>query len=308
MHKKFYQRPITIFIFLAVLALAFWLLFRDKQEVKTEKTSTSSELLQKANGFDHAHGLAVDRSNPDNLYIATHDGLYLLKTGSSTELFSVGVARDDYMGFTAHPSDGTIFFSSGHPRTGGNIGFQKSTDSGKSWQKVSGGLEGPVDFHTMTVSFANPDIVYGSFKGKLQRSTDGGKNWEAFPLPFIPVGFATDKADANLVYAASPQGLFKSEDQGKTWKPLADSTKTGQVSALAMSAARVVMYSEKMGMSVTDDEGQFVPAKVSLNGATPLYADFSPSQNEIGYLITETHSVFKTEDGGKTWNKIYEAK
>ena len=305
MHKKFYQRPITVSIILAVLVLALWLLFRGKPEVVTDKTANSTELLRKASGFEHAHGIAVDRGNPDNLYIATHDGLYLLKASSSTELFSVGEARDDYMGFTAHPTDSMVFFSSGHPMRGGNIGFQKSTDSGKTWQKISDGLDGPVDFHTMTVSAANPNVVYGTYHGKLQRSLDGGKTWEVFQLPFIPVGFATSEEAENTLYAASPQGAFKSEDQGKTWQPLIDSTKTGSVSALAITSGSIVKKKKKIGMVVMDNKGELIPAAAELNGVTPLYADFSPTQTQFGYLITNTHTIYKTNDAGKSWSKIY---
>ena len=81
----------------------------------------------------HAHGLAVDVANPNRLLIATHHGLLQLENESS--LSRVGTARDDYMGFTPHPSDATTFFSSGHPVRGGNLGFQKSTDGGISWTK-----------------------------------------------------------------------------------------------------------------------------------------------------------------------------
>lgn len=298
------KKVIYILLPVAVIIIGAWLFISqgdNKTQVSQQKTE---QLLTPASSFDHAHGIAVDRSDPNNVYIATHEGLYLFETGSSTQLFTVGNSRNDLMGFSAHASDPKIFYSSGHPVTGGNIGFQKTEDGGRSWQKISDGLEGPVDFHSMTVSVVNPDLVFGSYHGKLQRSQDGGKSWEALSLPFVPIGFTTTKQSADLIYGASPQGAFKSEDMGQTWKALEDFTKTGSVSAIAISGKTIVLYTEKIGMAYTDDSGQFVPAQINLNGDTPLYADFSPSQENIGYLITNTHSIYKTEDSGKSWNEV----
>ena len=121
----------------------------------------------------HVHGFAVDVANPERLLIATHHGLMQLE---NNVLSQIGTVSDDLMGFTPHPTDPSVFYSSGHGARGGNLGFQKSTDGGTTWQKVSDGINGPVDFHSMTVSRVNPDLVYGHFGG-LQQSTDGGKSW-----------------------------------------------------------------------------------------------------------------------------------
>ncbi|MBI2030127.1 exo-alpha-sialidase, partial [Candidatus Kaiserbacteria bacterium] len=46
------------------------------------------------------------------------------------DLYRVGKSRDDYMGFSPHPTEADVFFTSGHPSRGGNLGFQKSDDGG----------------------------------------------------------------------------------------------------------------------------------------------------------------------------------
>ena len=43
--------------------------------------------------------------------------------------------------------------------------------------KLSDGVNGPVDFHQMDISKADPAIVWGNYGG-LQRSRSGGATWE----------------------------------------------------------------------------------------------------------------------------------
>lgn len=71
-----------------------------------------SELVQKT----HYHGNAFARSGTNTLLLATHHGLYALdKNGNATQASVV----QDYMGFSASPTDPLIYFASGHPQTGG---------------------------------------------------------------------------------------------------------------------------------------------------------------------------------------------
>ena len=81
--------------------------------------------------------------------------------------------QNDYMGFTPHPSDSNVFYASGHPASGGNTGFAVSEDGGRTWRQLSKGVRGPVDFHRMDVSRADPGVIYGVYRG-LQVSRDGG--------------------------------------------------------------------------------------------------------------------------------------
>jgi photosystem II stability/assembly factor-like uncharacterized protein len=87
------------------------------------------------------------------------------------------------MSFTVDPSDPETFYASGHPPSGGNLGVLISRNRGASWQRVAEGAEGPVDFHAMDVSRADPRVIYGAYVG-LQVSRDGGHNWQRIgPLP-----------------------------------------------------------------------------------------------------------------------------
>jgi len=82
-------------------------------------TGDSALNLYPEKTISHGHGLAVDVQDPSKVYIATHYGLLLLE--NEENLYRIGKSRDDYMGFSPHPTDANIFFSSGHPSTGGAI-------------------------------------------------------------------------------------------------------------------------------------------------------------------------------------------
>src|SRR3546814_9519058 len=123
------------------------------------------------------------------------------------------------MGFTPHPADPDVLYASGHPAGGGNLGFIVSRDGGQTWSKLSDGAGGPVDFHQMDVSKADPQVINGAF-GDVQKSVDGGRSWSRVgPAPEGLIGLATSSMDADRLYADTRTGLLLSSDVGQQWRP-----------------------------------------------------------------------------------------
>ncbi len=70
----------------------------------------------------HIHGIALDPTDPERLYLATHFGVW--RTAPDGTATRISEAQDDFMGFTPHPQDPDVFLASGHPAQGGNLGFR----------------------------------------------------------------------------------------------------------------------------------------------------------------------------------------
>ena len=163
----------------------------------------------------HFHGVSVDSRDGSRVYLATHHGIFVVSPGGH----ATRVSRDsnDYMGFTPHPEDAELLYASGHPAGGGNMGFIASSDGGMTWRQLSKGARGPVDFHHMDVSKADPRVLYGTFRG-LQVSRDGGTNWSIVaPLPKDLIDLAASAIDVNRLYAATAGGLLSTLDGGNSW-------------------------------------------------------------------------------------------
>jgi len=259
--------------------------------------------------ISHGHGLAVDVNDPSKIYIATHYGLLLLE--NDKDLYRIGRSKDDYMGFSPHPTEANVFFSSGHPSFGGNIGFQKSEDGGVTWKKVSNGANGPVDFHAMAVSPVNSNLVYGWYQGNLQRSSDQGKTWESINRDLLPVYLAADTQDENVAYAATPrgQGIMISRDKGATWNSLSSVLEGGAVSVITIhpqDSKILLTFSEKLGGLGKSIDGGTTWKKVTegFNGETILHIAFSRSNPNIVYTLTHENKLYKSSDAGDTWTQI----
>lgn len=296
------NKKVVITIIVVIALVGVFLMSQQGKDGGSSGNSVSQKLTP-VNSITHGHGLAVDVADPSRVYIATHHGLLVLT--NDKDLNRIGQSQDDYMGFTPHPTDPKIFFSSGHPSTGGNMGFLKSEDGGFSWKKVSNGLNGPVDFHAMTVSSANPNLIYGFFQGALQRTTDEGKNWEIASTTNFPiVNLAADPTDENVVYAATPQGLMVSKNKGSEWTALFD----GFVSVVAINpqdSQKLLSYSEKQQLAKSVDGGKtWEKITTDFEGGTPLFISFNKQNSEVVYLLTEKNSIYKSSDDGTTWSKI----
>ena len=297
-----------------ILLLGAFFIFGSKENPSSDTVENSIASVSSLEGslspvssFSHSHGLALDVIDPNKVYIATHEGLYLLV--EDKDLYRIGNTRDDLMGFSSHPTEASTFFSSGHPARGGNIGFQKTTDGGITWELVSAGLGGPVDFHAMTVSHVNPNIIYGFYGGKLQRSIDGGTTWEYATGTIAPFSLSTDYIEENTVYAATQNGVWVSKDQGNTWSNLSDELAGGVVNVFALNPddkSYALAFSQKLGGIGKSTDGGISWEKVDQNfgSETVLYLAFSKADSNIAYLLTDQNSVYKSIDKGNAWAKI----
>ena len=245
----------------------------------------------------HIHGLAVDRNDPAYLLIATHHGLYRAGPNGEAELVSI---VQDFMGFSPHPSDANTLYASGHPAGGGNLGLIASGDGGRTWTQVSPGANGPVDFHQMTVSLADPATIYGGY-GDLQMSRDGGNTWLVVaPAPERLIDLAASSKDAKVVYAATEGGLLLSLDAGKTWKPLMEAAPVTMIEVTADGTMYAFLFGQGLA---TAKEGVFNWSVVSSDWDQDyiLHLAVDPADPDRMFAATGNSQIVASSDRGKTW-------
>jgi hypothetical protein len=286
-HFRALGSSVVVGLGLAVLA---WTLLTANAE-----TMSLAQLRQST----HIHGIAVDPENPSQLYLATHHGLFLVSPNGQATRISENTY--DYMGFTPHPTDPSVLYASGHPTGGGNLGFMVSTDGGKTWQQRAKGVNGPVDFHQMDVSKANPEVIYG-VHGGLQVSRDGGHSWALVAaLPGDLIDLAASAKEVDRLYAATKRGLLYSKDGGKSWQlaylirrpvSMVQTTSNGEVYAFMVGTG--LIKAKEPGL-VWDLLSQDWEDRYLLHLAT------DPTHPDKLYAVTQTGEVLASQDGGRSW-------
>ncbi len=226
-----------------------------------------------------------DLSVGDGIYKSTDGGKKWINTGLKDAQQIGGLAIDPN-------NENRVFVAAlGHPY-GPNKerGVYRTIDGGKTWGQVL-----YIDENTGAVQVAidpqNANIIYadmwagrqgpwenGAWNGKesgLYKSTDGGNNWKKLTkgLPTTEqglgrIGFCIAPSDSNRLYATVDDGdyggVYRSDDGGESWKRLSnDGRYWGRGS-------------------------DFAEVKVD-----PKNADIVYTANVV---------VWKSVDGGKTWN------
>jgi len=243
------------------------------------------------------------------------------------------------------PSDHNVVYAgTGEAAIRGNttygIGVYKSTDAGKTWKNV--GLKDSRQIGALIVDPRNADVVLVAALGHafgpnqergIFRTTDGGKTWTKVLSKDENTGgidVIFDPHNPNIVFASLWQarrqpwffssggagsGLYRSEDNGVTWKHLEGNGlpdgilgKIGiAVSGADSNRVYAIIEAKEGGLYRSDDAGQHW-SRVNEDGRfrqrawyfSKVYAD--PKSADTVYLLNT--GAFRSVDGGKTFNLL----
>ncbi|MGH2441748.1 MAG: hypothetical protein ACRDFX_01120 [Chloroflexota bacterium] len=154
-------------------------------------------------GVNHVHAIAVAATNPKDLFMGTHYRLYHSTNG----------------GLTWHPLISqmvlSLAWSASHPNELYALSLQKgllkSTDGGQNWSKMSGG---PPPSKATGVVIDNATGVVFAYGLGIYR--DSGNRWTS-QLPKESIASVAVGAGGS-VYAATGDGLFVSHHDGLGWQ------------------------------------------------------------------------------------------
>jgi hypothetical protein len=157
------------------------------------------------------HSLLVNPSDPEELVLGTHYGLYVSTDGGRHWRFDA-LNGSDAMNLARPPGD-TIWLA-------GHMVFKKSTDGGSTWKNVRPRGLPSLDIHGFAVDPRKPDTLYAAMAGQgLYRSKDAGRS---FSLASRSVGgnvmALLVMPDGRILAGDMLRGLLESRDGGKTWK------------------------------------------------------------------------------------------
>ncbi|MDH5598584.1 MAG: glycosyl hydrolase, partial [Cyclobacteriaceae bacterium] len=184
--------------------------------------------------------------------------------------------------------------------TGG--GLWKTTDAGQRWENISDGYFETGSVGAVAVSESDPNIVYvgmgehaprgvmTSYGDGVYKSYDAGKTWKKIGLENTQhiARIVIHPKNPDIVYVAAQgalyapnpdRGIFKTTDGGKTWNKILFVNNLTGCAELSMDMHNPqVMYAAMW-------EHQRLPWKVISGGAGS--------------------GLYKTTDGGVSWNKIH---
>jgi photosystem II stability/assembly factor-like uncharacterized protein len=231
---------------------------------------------------------AGDEARPrDPMSTPTFNGLRFRSLGPA---FTSGRV----IGFAVDPNNSARYFAAS-----ASGGVWKTINNGATWTPVFD-REGSYSIGCIALDPKNPLTVWVgtgennsqrsvSYGNGLYRSDDGGKTWRNVGLKTSEhIGrIAIDPKDSNIVYVAAQgplwgpggdRGLFKTTDNGKTWK-------------------NILNISENTG--VTD-------VVIDPQNPETIYAASYQRRRHMFTLIDggPESAIYKSTDAGATWNKV----
>ena len=276
------------------------------------------------------------------LYKSTDGGMTfsaVFSAGRSTSIGALAVAPSDPK--TVYAGTGE-----GFPRNTAALGdgVFKSTDAGKTWK--SAGLADSEHIAKLAIDPRNPNVVLAAAMGPewtpggtrgIYRTIDGGANWTRVIWANATTGgsdVAFDPSDPNVAYAGTfdylrepwhfrgggdGSGLYKSTDNGATWKRLTDASlhnglPSGTINRVGVSISfhhpnvvYALVPAKNAMLFRSDDAGahwRAVNAKEDLVFRPFYFSQVRVDPDKPDDVWVLSGSVEHSTDGGKTFKNV----
>lgn len=221
-------------------------------------------------------------------------------------------------------------------------GVYKSTDAGKTWQKL--GLEKTQHISRIIIHPTNPDIVYVAAQGALNgpnkergiyKSVDGGKTWKLTLFVNELTGcseLSIDKNFPDILYATmwehqrkpwivisggAGSGVYKSIDGGDSWIKIEEGLpeEKGKMAIAVSPANSQKVYAliesdtdkDLGGLFVSENAGEnwsLVSGDNRLTQRAWYYIEVFPDPLDEHTVYVMSAPALRSIDGGKTWERL----
>lgn len=238
------------------------------------------------------HSLLVSPTDPERLVLGTHEGLFESADGGRSWQKAT-LAGQDAMNL-AQTED--VVWAAGHDV------LARSTDGGATWEDVRpAGLPG-LDVHGFAVDPRNPRTLYAAVAGQgLFRSRDGGRSFSLVSSEVGPGVMAMAvMPDGRVLAGDMQQGLFESRDEGRTWRL---GLQAGLMGLAVNPKDPTRVLATGSGILVSSDGGrEWIQVLDPDEGSGPVA--WSPSDPDVAYVVGFDRALYRTSDGGQTWNPV----
>jgi len=215
--------------------------------------------IHQTNGEDiHIHGLAVDPSDPQTIYIGTvHDptefsektlsGSHIFKSTDGGEAWTeIGLnyprhVETSIREIKVDPQNSNVVYlgTSAQESTQGN-GIWKSVDGGQTWNRLSSGIPEDVSVNSIVIHPEEPNRLLVATEEGMYRSIDQGRSWARVFEPARDM--ENDPSNPDVIYVATSQGVMLSKNFGSTWEGISTGLPNRDITAIAVNCNGTVVY------------------------------------------------------------------
>lgn len=185
----------------------------------------------------------------------------------------------------------------------------QSADQGKSWQKIAIERFGEGELSGVAPSPAGNGIIYIAGPGLgVVRTDNGGKTWvqrsDGLPSRDV-IAVAAHTTQPDTAYAVvNGQGIYRSQDAGKTWRLMDRSSQQGLRQLIHSNMAGSMQTGwlfAATAMGVRRSMDCFCLWQDAGKLASQAYGvTYDPNKPEHIYTATEK-GLFSSADGGESW-------
>lgn len=197
-------------------------------------------------------------------------------------------------------------------------GLYETRDGGENWKKLN---TAPHDadngYNYIRSAKSKPSLIFAfGFAGDpvynvgFVKSTDSGKTWQTFApeLKDINISHFDVSSDGQTIAALAdtqgqPAELLVSTDGGATWNhfPLRTS---GYTVTISPHDSKRILFGQVGGLHLSTDGGQTGNQVITQDDARITDVVFSPSDQKTVYAIITGYDLYKSTDGGETFQKL----
>ena len=242
--------------------------------------------------------LKIEPQNANIIYVGTGNGVYK-STDAGESWNEVGSLGVEVLSLAIDPINTKIIYAGTD-----TVGMSKSIDRGEKWERLR-----ILANEIPSIEVDNNGTIYVGTELGVSKSQDGGKTFKTISNPKGIEALAIDPIVKNTIYAATLDGIYKSNDEATSWKRIGlDGVPS--FSIVIDPKNPKVIYVGTLGEGIYKSIDGGMSWENKSQGITDPYEEpsvlaiaINPDNTEIIYAGT-WNGVFRSNDSGNSWESV----